>query len=237
MTKLRITLAQTSRPGYRQGSGPGPALLLMLAGILTVAMMAAPVAVHPVQEAAALSFAAPAVSPPKAETLTNARIATPQIVSRADLLAGIVARRYRVAQNAAVEVVSAAFREGQRHGLDPTLILAVIAVESRFNPIAESEQGAVGLMQIIPRFHMDKIAAVGVPSILLPEANIAIGAVILKDAIRRGGSDAAGLQLYNGAFDDETRAYANRVFTERRRLEEALPRSRERVAAASGVGA
>jgi len=127
--------------------------------------------------------------------------------------------------------------EGQRHGLDPTLILAVIAVESRFNPIAESEQGAVGLMQIIPRFHMDKIAAVGVPSILLPEANIAIGAVILKDAIRRGGSDAAGLQLYNGAFDDETRAYANRVFTERRRLEEALPRSRERVAAASGVGA
>jgi len=237
MTKLRITLAQTSRPGYRQGSGPGPALLLMLAGILTLAMMAAPVPVHPVQEAAALSFAAPAVSPPKAETLTNARIATPQIVSRADLLAGIVARRYRVAQNAAVEVVSAAFREGQRHGLDPTLILAVIAVESRFNPIAESEQGAVGLMQIIPRFHMDKIAAVGVPSILLPEANIAIGAVILKDAIRRGGSDAAGLQLYNGAFDDETRAYANRVFTERRRLEEALPRSRERVAAASGVGA
>jgi hypothetical protein len=65
MTKLRITLAQTSRPGYRQGSGPGPALLLMLAGILTVAMMAAPVPVHPVQEAAALSFAAPAVSPPR----------------------------------------------------------------------------------------------------------------------------------------------------------------------------
>jgi soluble lytic murein transglycosylase-like protein len=154
----------------------------------------------------------------------------PEVVSRADLLGGIVARRYRVAQDAAVEVVSAAFREGQRHGLDPTLILAVIAVESRFNPIAQSEQGAVGLMQIIPRFHMDKIAAFGVPSILLPEANIAIGAHILKEAIRRGGSDAAGLQLYNGSFDDETRAYSTRVLTERRRLEEALPRSRERAA-------
>ena len=133
-----------------------------------------------------------------------------------------------VAEHAADEVVRAAVREGQRHGLDPTLILAVIAVESRFNPFAASEQGALGLMQVVPRFHMDKIAAIGVPSMLLPEANIAIGTRILKDSIRRGGSDAAGLQLYNGAFDDETRAYANRVLSERRRLEDALPRSRNR---------
>jgi len=200
----------------------------MLAGILIAVMVTAAVPVQRVHEAPALPLARHAPAQPKAETLTHARIAAPEVVPRAGLLAGVVARRYRVAQDAAVEVVAAAFREGQRHGLDPTLILAVIAVESRFNPIAQSEQGAVGLMQIIPRFHMDKIAAVGVPAILLPEANIAIGAHILKDAIRRGGSDSAGLQLYNGAFDDETRAYANRVLTERRRLEEALPRSRDR---------
>lgn len=169
-----------------------------------------------------------AATPPTPATLTHTQIPAPELVSRADVVAGVVARRYRVAQAAAVEVVSAAFREGQRHGLDPNLILAVIAVESRFNPIAQSEQGAVGLMQIIPRFHMDKIAAFGVPSMLLPEANIAIGSHILKESIRRGGSDEAGLQLYNGAADDETRAYANRVLTERRRLEEALPRSRAR---------
>jgi len=135
------------------------------------------------------------------------------------------ARRYRVAQDAAAGVVRAAFREGQRHGLDPMLILAVIAVESRFNPIAESEQGAVGLMQVVPRFHMDKIESLGAASMLLPEPNIAIGARILKDSIRRGGSDAAGLQLYNGAVDDETRTYANKVLNERRRLEDSLPRS------------
>ena len=91
------------------------------------------------------------------------------------------------------------------------LILAVIAVESRFNPVAASDQGALGLMQVVPRFHMDKIAALGTDAMLLPAANIAIGTRILKDSIRRGGSDAAGLQLYNGAFEDETRAYANRV--------------------------
>ena len=83
-------------------------------------------------------------------------------------------------------------------------------------------------MQVVPRFHKDKIEDAGAPSMLLPEANIAIGALILKDSIRRGGSDAAGLQLYNGAFEDETRAYANRVLSERRRLEEALPRTRAR---------
>ncbi|MEO8754283.1 MAG: transglycosylase SLT domain-containing protein [Casimicrobiaceae bacterium] len=202
---------------------------MTLAGILTAGMMAAAAPVQWAHGTPAPSGPLQAATPPTTATLTRAHIDAPDIVSRADMLAGVVARRYRVAQGAAIEVVGVALREGQRHSLDPMLILAVIAVESRFNPIAESEQGALGLMQVVPRFHMDKIAAFGVPSMLLPEANIAIGARILKDAIRRGGSDAAGLQLYNGTFDDETRAYANRVLTERRRLEESLPpRPRDR---------
>jgi soluble lytic murein transglycosylase-like protein len=149
----------------------------------------------------------------------------PEAVSRVDQLASVVARRYRVADDAASEVVHAAFSEGRRHGLDPMLILAVIAVESRFNPFAASEQGALGLMQIVPRFHKDKLPDAQA-SMLTPQTNIALGAKILKDAIQRGGSDAAGLQLYNGSFDDETRAYANRVLSERRRLEDALPKPR-----------
>jgi soluble lytic murein transglycosylase-like protein len=236
MTKLRSTLAPASCELCRRQYKSGPAFLLTLAGILTAALVTAAVPVQWVHESPALPRAIHAPAQPKAEPLTHTRIAAPEIAPRADMLAGVVARRYRVAQDAAVEVVTAAFREGRRHGLDPTLILAVIAVESRFNPIAQSEQGAVGLMQVVPRFHMDKIAAFGVPAMLLPEANIAIGAHILKDAIRRGGSDAAGLQLYNGAFDDETQAYANRVLAERRRLEEALPRSRDRAVATTSTG-
>jgi len=142
--------------------------------------------------------------------------------SRIDQLAAVVARRYKVADGAAADVVRTAFREGGRHGLDPMLILAVIAVESRFNPFAASEQGALGLMQIVPRFHKDKLPDEGAPAMLETAANIAVGSRILKDSIRRGGSDEAGLQLYNGAFDDETRAYANRVLTERRRIEQSL---------------
>ncbi len=84
-------------------------------------------------------------------------------------------------------------------------------------------------MQVVPRFHADKIAEIGAPSILLPpHTNIAIGTRILKESIRRGGGEIAGLQLYNGSADDETKAYSNRVQSERRRLEEALPRVRDR---------
>jgi soluble lytic murein transglycosylase-like protein len=165
---------------------------------------------------------------PQSATAVPLRLAAAPLSPAAETLAGVVARRYRIAGESAREVVGAAFREGRRHGLDPVLILAVIAVESRFNPIAESEQGAQGLMQVVPRFHAEKIAQADAPSILLPHANIAIGARILKDAIRRGGGEAAGLQLYNGAVNDETNDYANRVQAERRRLEDALPRTRDR---------
>jgi soluble lytic murein transglycosylase-like protein len=166
---------------------------------------------------AAPRVAAP--SPPRYE---------PNVLSpSAETLAGVVARRYRIALASAREVVGTAVNEGRRNGLDPVLILAVIAVESRFNPIAESEQGAVGLMQIMPRLHADKLAELGARSALSPHANIAVGARILRESIRRGGGEAAGLQLYNGAPDDDTRAYANRVQAERQRLEKALPRARD----------
>ena len=159
---------------------------------------------------------------------TSLRASANELTPASEKLADFVARHYRVAKESAREMVAAAFREGRRNGVDPVLILAVIAVESRFNPIAESAQGAVGLMQIVPRMHRDKADADGAASFLPAHVNIAIGARILKDSIQRGGGEAAGLQLYNGASDDATRAYANRVLAERRRLEEALPRARNR---------
>jgi soluble lytic murein transglycosylase-like protein len=200
-------------------------MLLTLAGVVTAALVAAVAPAPWAPKATASVDALRPANSPHPVIPTNTLIGKPEDRARAKVVAGIVARRYRVAQDAAAGVVRAAFREGQRHGLDPMLILAVIAVESRFNPIAESEQGAVGLMQVVPRFHRDKIESLGTASMLLPEPNIAIGARILKDSIRRGGSDAAGLQLYNGAVDDENRTYANKVLNERRRLEASLPRS------------
>lgn len=147
-------------------------------------------------------------------------------------LAAYLARRYKVAQDATEQLVGAAHLAGHRTGIDPLLILAVIAVESRFNPIAESVMGAKGLMQVIPRYHQDKLDALGgEDSVFDPMTNIMIGARILKDAMRRGGGLMPGLQLYNGAFDDVNQQYAQKVMAEKQRMQLMLKRSRPATAA------
>lgn len=147
-------------------------------------------------------------------------------------LAVYLARRYKVAQDATEQLVGVAHEVGSRTGLDPLLILAVMAVESRFNPIAESVMGAKGLMQVIPRFHQDKLDALGgEDSVLDPMTNVMVGARILKDAVRRGGGLMPGLQLYNGAFSDDSQQYAQKVMAEKERMLQMLKRSRPAAAA------
>ena len=150
-----------------------------------------------------------------------------RIDAEIEAVAGAIARKYRISHAATREFVSTAYREGSGIGVDPLLIIAVMAIESRFNPVAQSAGGAVGLMQVIPRYHADKLDLAHGASMLDPQANIRLGARVLKDYIRRGGNDAAGLQLYNGASDDASNAYANRVLGERQRLRETVRRGRE----------
>src|SRR6202012_6226053 len=112
-----------------------------------------------------------------------------------DLVANFLARRYRVAQEPVSELVKAAFDTGHEVGLDPLLLLAVMAIESGFNPYAESGVGAKGLMQVMSKVHSDKFEYFGGQSTALqPLANIKVGALVLKDCIARGGSLAAGLR-------------------------------------------
>lgn len=134
-----------------------------------------------------------------------------------------LSRRFLVASEATSGIVAAAWRAAARTGLDPLLVLAVIAVESRFNPLAESAMGAKGLMQIIPRYHRTKLAEHGGDQAVLdPESNIQVGARILQEYIHRTGTLEGGLQLYNGASRDESASYAQKVMSERLRLEEVM---------------
>ena len=142
-------------------------------------------------------------------------------------LADFIAKRFRVAREAVGGFVAAAFRAGTAHRVDPLLILAVVAVESRFNPVAESSLGARGLMQVLPRFHQDKLAEHGGDAALLdPVLNIDIGTRILREYLRRTGATESGLQMYGGAFDEPSAQYAGKVLSERARLEQLLARVR-----------
>jgi soluble lytic murein transglycosylase-like protein len=142
-------------------------------------------------------------------------------------LAESIAKRYRVAQDAVHGYVAAAYRAGDQFKVDPLLVLAVMAVESRYNPVAESVLGAKGLMQVIPKFHLEKLLEHGGESALLdPEVNIQVGAQILREYLRRFGETETALQMYAGAFDEPTSQYAFKVLAERSRLEQVQARSR-----------
>jgi soluble lytic murein transglycosylase-like protein len=145
------------------------------------------------------------------------------------------ATKYRVSSRAMRELVDTAYAEARRNELDPLLIIAVMAVESSFNPIAQSGAGATGLMQVIPRYHSDKFSAADGESVLDPRINIKVGAQALKEYIVQGGTEVAGLQRYNGASGDASNAYANKVLAERARLQVTIRRARERIG--TGVGA
>jgi soluble lytic murein transglycosylase-like protein len=103
-----------------------------------------------------------------------------------------------------------------------------MAIESRYNPVAESTVGAKGLMQVIPRFHLEKLLDHGGEEALLnPEVNIHVGAQILREYYRRLGGLELALQQYAGAFDEPTLQYANKVFAEKARLDPVRLRARK----------
>ena len=178
--------------------------------------------------------AAACTPPPEAAVPAVAHAIAPDPAQQ--VLIEYVSRRFLVASAITERMVAAAHRAAEEVGLDPLLVLAVIAVESRFNPIAESGMGAKGLMQIIPRWHLDKLrAAGGEDAVFDPEANIHVGTRILQEYVYRTGTLEAGLQQYNGASRDSNAYYSQRVMAERERLEQVM-RARGLTLVAGGQG-
>ena len=134
-----------------------------------------------------------------------------------------VSRRYRVSTEALQPIFATAQSVGRELRLDPLLIVAVIGVESGFNPFSQSVFGAQGLMQVVPRFHLDKLPEEADQSAFLnPVTNVQVGARILKESIRRNGGLEDGLQQFGGAINDPDRRYSTKVLAEKQRLEQAF---------------
>ena len=135
-------------------------------------------------------------------------------------LAYWLSKKYKVAAEPLSVLVSEAYDLGKRTKLDPTLILAIVAVESSFNPFAQSHVGAQGLMQVMTRVHGDKYEpAGGTLTAFDPVTNMRVGVKVLMECSSRAGSIEGGLRYYVGAANlPDDGGYAAKVLAEHDRL-------------------
>jgi hypothetical protein len=144
--------------------------------------------------------------------------AAPPVLGREQKAVALwISRRYRVAPEPIGALVQEAWALGRQAKLEPTLILAIMAVESSFNPFAQSAVGAQGLMQVMTAVHDDKYEAFGgTHAAFDPMANLKVGVTVLKECVlRAGGSLEGGLRLYVGATNlEDDGGYAAKVMAE-----------------------
>ncbi|HRM00746.1 MAG TPA: lytic transglycosylase domain-containing protein [Acidovorax sp.] len=131
-----------------------------------------------------------------------------------------LSKKYRVAPEPLAALVAEAYDIGGRAKIDPTLILAIMAIESSFNPFAQSSVGAQGLMQVMTRVHTDKYQSFGGHHAAFdPVTNLRVGVKVLQESIARAGSVEGGLRYYVGAANlPDDGGYAAKVLAEHFRL-------------------
>jgi len=222
---LQAQVASRFRQAGFLASLPRPHLLaLILLALLVVSLRPATFAgtAHQTLDGSIARGVAGAVrdseSTPEPQAASNVQQLTEEMQAALEFSA----RRYRVSPTALTPIFMTAQQAAEEARLDPLLIIAVIAVESSFNPLAESVVGAQGLMQVIPRYHPEKLPQnAGQLALFDPQINVRVGSLVLQEYIRRHGEVMPGLQRYAGAFDDPAQGYANKVLAERERLEAA----------------
>jgi soluble lytic murein transglycosylase-like protein len=153
--------------------------------------------------------------------------ANPQELPKAQAeVVQFLSKKYRVAAEPVSAIVAHAFETGKHTNVDPLLLLAVMAVESGFNPYAQSSQGAQGLMQVMTKVHADKYENFGGKLAAFdPLSNLRVGAKILADCLNKAQGDVTeALRYYVGAPTSSGKddgGYPVKVMAEQQRLVEA----------------
>lgn len=157
----------------------------------------------------------------EADAIERTTAANPQNLPKQQAaLAYWLSRKYKVAPEPLSVLVAEAYAVGARVKLEPTLILAIMAVESGFNPFAQSPVGAQGLMQVMTRVHTDKYEGFGGKLAAFdPITNLRVGVKVLQECIARAGSLEGGLRYYVGAaLIEDDGGYVGKVLAEHARL-------------------
>ena len=145
-------------------------------------------------------------------------------------LANVLVQKYpTVSKNAFKKILEWADEASSIEKVPKTMILAIIAAESGFNPFLKSTGNAEGLMQVIPSWHKEKMQSIGgVENIVDPRSNILKGTQVYKEYLVQAGNSASrALQLYLG--DPKSPAanvtYANKVMGIKKDIDERLEKS------------
>ncbi len=216
-----IVAAVDLEPLRGQALPPAAGETMAPAATASKGLVAAPAPrIAAVQQELAVAAQAPASG--SGATLAQALRRQAVSQSQQDALIQYLSRKYLVATQAAQMFVETAYVVGDELKVDPLLLLAIIATESRFNPYAGGQVGGpTGLMQIMMSVHREKFTQLGRGETVVfnPVANIRVGAFILAYCIRTRGSVAGGLLCYCGASGQNTDGgYTEKVLSERRRL-------------------
>lgn len=103
----------------------------------------------------------------------------------------------KVSRDTASHYVVEAYSAAQKYGIDPLLLLAVMKAESNYQTGAVSPYGARGLMQIVPRYHRDKVNRQNAHDY---RVNIAAGAQIIAEYLQAHKEDFfKAIRQYSGS--------------------------------------
>lgn len=192
--------------------GPGSLLAGGLSGLSTlntlqIGVLSGDVALHQWPNDATQLFEAP-------QRLDDQHIQalTEEVSKQAQ--AEYLAKKFRQRMAAVRKYVDLAWAEAEkRDGLEPELIIAIMQKESSLRPKVQSRYGAQGLMQVVRRWHREKLHAS--ESLFDPEVNIRVGADILEEyLVLAGGSLPQALGKYSG----NARGYSGKILSESRKL-------------------
>ena len=128
----------------------------------------------------------------------------PVVFDQAEIYVKAVRKVYK--QDFPLSLARYSLQQAEKYKLDPRLVIGVIAAESSFIPSSKSWVGAVGYMQVWPRWHQDRIRGRDITN---PYINIEVGVNYLNWCLEQRGGVYEALSCYNGS---DSKASADRYF-------------------------
>lgn len=141
-------------------------------------------------------------------------------IQKMQKIASYISNTYKIPMKNAEKIVYTTFEESNKKNLEPMLVLSLIDSESGFQQHVKSPVGAVGLTQVMPKYHQAKIAELRKTDgtdIFSITGNIKVGTQILREYINlAGGNLQKALQMYNGSLNDSKKRYSSKIMSKMR---------------------